>query len=68
MKANLLVHKLTDQRKKIGLCYINCHRKSPWQLAYVFLRKNPRKSNRGNMSGGPRDVAAVMVGAMVDMT
>ena len=33
---------------------------------YTVLRKNPPKIKRGNISGGPRDVAAVMVGAIVD--
>ena len=33
---------------------------------YIVLRKNPPKIKRGNISGGPRDVAAVMVGAIVD--
>ena len=33
---------------------------------YTVLRKNPPKIKRGNISGGPRDVAAVIVGASVD--
>ena len=37
------------------------------ETTYVDLRKNPPKINKGNISGGPRDVAAVMVGAIVDM-
>jgi len=35
-------------------------------ITYVFFRKKPPKIKRGNISGGPRDVAAVMVGAIVD--
>lgn len=37
------------------------------ETTYVDLRKNPPKINKGNISGGPKDVAAVMVGAIVDM-
>lgn len=32
------------------------------------MRKNPPKIKRGNMRGGPSDVAAVTVGASVEMT
>ena len=34
---------------------------------YIVLRKNPPKIKRGNISGGPSDVAAVTVGAIVDI-
>ena len=37
-------------------------------LRVLGLRTNAPKINRGNMSGGPGDVAAVMVSAMADMT
>ena len=37
------------------------------ETTYADLRKNPPKINKGNISGGPKDVAAVMVGTIVDM-
>ena len=40
----------------------------PKKITHVVLRKNPPKIKRGNMRGGPSEVAAVTVGASVDIT